>query len=179
MAIGQKNILQRIARAAGSILDPAVLVHPLRLMHYYGYSHVKPKRLISMGKAVRIAPNASFANAERIALGDGVQIGARCALWAGKSTSWIRIGAGTTFGPDCFVTAADYGLAAGTAITDQPMVERDITIGRDCWIGTKSILTAGITIGDGAVIGAGSVVTKDVPAGAIVAGAPARLIRMR
>ena len=59
------------------------------------------------------------------------------------------------------------------------MVERDILIGADCWIGTRAILTAGITIGDGAVIGAGSVVTKDVPAGAIAVGVPARVVRMR
>ncbi len=179
MAVAQKGLLARMLRGASSLLDLGVLIHPFRLMHYYGYSHVKPRRLITMGKGVRLAPNVSFANAERIALGDRVQIGARCSLWAGKSTSWIRVGAGTTFGPDCFVTAADYGLAAGTPVTDQPMTDRDITIGVDCWIGARSILTAGITLGDGAVVGAGSVVTKDVPAGAIVAGVPAKLIRMR
>ena len=179
MAVAQKSLLARTLQGLRSILDPGVLLHPFRLMHYYGYSHVKPRRLVTMGKGVRLAPNVSLANAERIALGDRVQVGARCSLWAGKSTGWIRVGPGTTFGPDCFVTAADYGLAAGTPVTDQPMVDRDIVIGADCWIGARAILTAGVTLGDGAVVGAGSAVTKDVPAGAIVAGVPARMIRMR
>lgn len=179
MAIAKRNLISRLRRAVSSILDPGVLLHPFRLMHYYGYSHVKQRRQLTLGRDVRIAPNVSFANAERITLGDQVQVGARCSLWAGKSTSRIRVGDRTTFGPEVFVTAADYGLAADQRITDQAMIERDITVGADCWIGTRAILTAGITIGDGAVIGAGSVVTKDVPAGAIAVGVPAKVVRMR
>lgn len=179
MTIARRTPLSRLIRAARSFLDPGVFLHPFRLMHYYGYTHVKERRKLTLGRDVRIAPNVSLAHAERIALGDQVQVGARCSLWAGKTTSHIRVGPRTTFGPDCFVTAADYGLAAGTRITDQAMVERDITIGEDCWIGARAILTAGIRIGDGAVIGAGSVVTRDVPAGAIAAGVPARVLKMR
>lgn len=48
-------------------------------------------------------------------------------------------------------------------------------IGRDVWIGGGAIILPGITIGDEAVVGAGSVVTRDVPAGAIVRGNPARI----
>lgn len=53
------------------------------------------------------------------------------------------------------------------------------TVGNDVWIGRSAILLSGISIGDGAVIGAGAVVTKDVPAYAIVAGNPAKIIRYR
>ncbi|MDD2724648.1 MAG: CatB-related O-acetyltransferase [Methylovulum sp.] len=52
-------------------------------------------------------------------------------------------------------------------------------IKHDVWIGSDVLLARGITIGTGAVVAAGSVVTKDVPAYAIVGGAPARLIRYR
>ena len=56
---------------------------------------------------------------------------------------------------------------------------RGVTIGNDVWIGVSAVILAGVTIGDGAVIGAGTVVTKDVPAYAVVAGNPARVIRSR
>ena len=179
MAVKKHTTGMRLARLLGSVLNPQVLVHPFRMLHYYGYSHVLPRREMTIGRDVRIAPNASFRNGARITLGDQVQLGERTALWAGRSTGRISIGDRTTLGPDCYVTAADYGLAAGARITDQQMIERDVTIGADCWIGTKAVITAGVTLGDGCVIGASSVVTRDVPAGAIYAGVPARLIRMR
>lgn len=52
-------------------------------------------------------------------------------------------------------------------------------IGNDVWIGADVKILDGVTIGDGAIVGAGSVVTKDVEAYTIVAGIPARKIRMR
>jgi acetyltransferase-like isoleucine patch superfamily enzyme len=61
--------------------------------------------------------------------------------------------------------------------------ERDVLlptkIGRDVWIGANAVILGGVTIGDGAVVAAGAVVTKDVEAGTIVAGNPARLLRKR
>ena len=56
---------------------------------------------------------------------------------------------------------------------------QSILIGSDVWIGTRSIILDGVKIGDGAVIGAGSIVTKDIPAHAVVAGVPAKIIRYR
>lgn len=56
---------------------------------------------------------------------------------------------------------------------------KPVVIGNDVWIGTNSLILDGVTIGNGAIIAAGSVVTKDVKPYAIVAGVPAKTIRMR
>lgn len=53
----------------------------------------------------------------------------------------------------------------------------DTVIGKNCFIGARSLILPGVTIGDGAIVGAGSVVTKDVPAGCAVAGNPAKVIK--
>lgn len=54
-----------------------------------------------------------------------------------------------------------------------------VHIGHDTWIGHGVVIMPGVRIGNGAVVGSNAVVTKDVPAYAIVAGAPARVLRMR
>ena len=52
-----------------------------------------------------------------------------------------------------------------------------VHLGSDVWVGSGATILAGVTVGDGAVIAAASVVTRDVPAGVLVAGNPARVIR--
>lgn len=54
-----------------------------------------------------------------------------------------------------------------------------VTIGHDVWIGHGAVILPGMTVGNGAVIGANAVVTRDVEPYAIVAGAPARMLRRR
>ncbi|MFI5912088.1 acyltransferase [Dactylosporangium sp. NPDC051541] len=61
----------------------------------------------------------------------------------------------------------------------QPMSSRGIRIGDDVWIGSHVVVLDGVTVGDKAVLAAGAVVTRDVPAGAVVGGNPAKVIKWR
>jgi acetyltransferase-like isoleucine patch superfamily enzyme len=66
----------------------------------------------------------------------------------------------------------DFHRVDGRASADAP-----VSIGNRVWIGAGAKILKGVSIGDGAVIAAGAIVTRDVPAGALVAGNPAQVIR--
>ena len=54
-----------------------------------------------------------------------------------------------------------------------------VTLGHDVWIGHGAVVLPGVSIGNGAAVSAGAIVTRDVPAFAVVAGNPARVLRHR
>lgn len=86
----------------------------------------------------------------------------------------ITIGAGCTFSWD--VQLLDNDFHTMTVDGKQQPSSAPIVIGDRVWVGTRAIVLKGVTIGDGAVVAAGAIVTKDVPAGAVVAGIPAKVI---
>lgn len=169
----------RLRGAVRSLLDPHTFAAALRLLHFASYSHVREVRKLHRGENVTFAPNVSFRNAERITLGQGTHIGEYSVVWAGNSTGRIVLGDKCLLAPRVTLTASNYGLVEGEDIMDQPKLEHDIVLGRDVWLGANTVVLAGVTIGDGAVVAAGGVVTKDVPAGAIVGGVPAKIIGWR
>jgi acetyltransferase-like isoleucine patch superfamily enzyme len=74
----------------------------------------------------------------------------------------------------------DHSFARGIPYSKQPLKTKGpIIIEDEVWIGARSVVLSGVCIGKGAVIAAGSVVTKDIPAEAIAAGSPARVLRFR
>jgi len=56
-------------------------------------------------------------------------------------------------------------------------IKTDTVIGKNCFIGARSIILPGVTIGDGSIVGAGSVVTRDVPPATAVGGNPAKILK--
>ena len=71
------------------------------------------------------------------------------------------------------------GAGAVLAGVVEPPSARPVTVGDDVMIGANAVILEGVSVGDRAVVAAGAVVTEDVPAGAVVAGVPARIIKMR
>lgn len=120
----------------------------------------------------------------RIVLADRVYVGDDCILSAAES---ITIGAGTLLGHGVQVfdnnshpTAADARAADWDAVRSGSargeIASAPVAIGEHAWLGFGCVVLKGVTIGDGAVVAAASVVTADVPAGATVAGNPARVV---
>jgi acetyltransferase-like isoleucine patch superfamily enzyme len=113
-----------------------------------------------------------------LTIGKGTNIQPRCQFSAYKG--YIRIGREVQIAPNCAFYPYDHSIAAGKRIKDQPLSTKGgIAIGDDAWIGYGAVILDGVNIGKGAVVGAGSVVRSNIPDGAIAAGVPARVIRMR
>jgi acetyltransferase-like isoleucine patch superfamily enzyme len=87
---------------------------------------------------------------------------------------------GITIGDDCLI---GHNAVIATLQHDirpsrrSDLLPSPVVIGSNVWLGANVTVLPGVTIGDDAVIGAGSVVTRDIPAGSIAVGSPARVVR--
>lgn len=114
-----------------------------------------------------------------VTIGDDTHIQAGCNLKGFLGS--LRIGANVQMAPGCGFSPYGHRFEDITRpIREQGIESRgDIVIEDDVWLGLGVYVMDGVRIGRGAVIGAGSVVTRDIPAYAVAAGAPARVIRTR
>lgn len=128
------------------------------------------------GEGVVVKSRAYFGTGQHIRVGDRSQLGRNL-----RAECDLELGADVVMGPDVVLMSSAHAFEAIQIPINQQgaLPTRPIIIGNDVWIGTRVIVLPGVRIGDKAVIGAGSVVTKSVPAGAIVAGNPAHVIRYR
>ena len=104
----------------------------------------------------------------RLELGKGSFINSDCKIRCHKE---ITIGEGCAISHDFTVMDSDVHELDGSRNTNP------VHIGNHVWIGTRVTILNGVTVGDGAVIAAGALVTKDVPAGSLVGGVPAKVIK--
>jgi acetyltransferase-like isoleucine patch superfamily enzyme len=127
-------------------------------------------------------------------------------VWVGDGTKIrchegeVTIGAKTVLGQECTISAYrririgeqcviadramfidfDHGVVdVERPVRRQGIYMREVEIGSNVWIGYNACFLRGVRVGDNSIVGANAVVTRDVPANAVVAGVPARVIRMR
>ncbi len=112
-----------------------------------------------------------------IVLGDRCYIGPRSVLFGGGG---IEVGADTLISPGVVLVSHQHSFRRGQVlIREQPLRFGKVVIGRDVWIGANAVVLPGVRLEDGVVVGAGAVVTRDVPAGSVVMGVPARVVGER
>ncbi len=144
------------------------------------------------GLELQIARRATIEFGRFVWIGDGTKI--RC------HEGVVSIGAKTVMGQECTISAYqrvrigeqcviadramfidfDHGVVeVERPIRQQGIYKRDVEVGSNVWIGYGACILRGVRVGDNSIVGTNSVVTRDVPANAVVAGIPARVIRMR
>jgi len=147
---------------------------------------------LGRGLELKIEPRGEIRFGRFVWIGDGTKI--RC------HEGVVEIGAKTVMGQECTISAYqrvrigeqcviadramfidfDHGVVeVERPIRQQGIYKRDVEVGSNVWIGYGACILRGVRVGDNSIVGTNSVVTKDVPANAVVAGIPARVIRMR
>ncbi len=112
-----------------------------------------------------------------VEIGPKTVMGQECTISAYQR---VRIGEQCVIADRAMFIDFDHGVVeVERPIRVQGIYKRDIEVGSNVWIGYGACILRGVRVGDNAIVGTSAVVTKDVPANAVVAGAPARIIRMR
>jgi acetyltransferase-like isoleucine patch superfamily enzyme len=165
----------------------------------HGSGRFKRSQIARIGQNVILEAGVLVFHPENIEIGDGVYVG-HYTILKGYYRGRMVIGDGTWIGQQCFfhsagdlIIGSNVGIGPGVKIitsshaeegTAKPILHSRIesapvAIEDDADIGVGAVVLPGVRIGKGAQVGAGAVVAADVPAYSVVAGVPARLIRMR
>lgn len=122
-------------------------------------------------QSLRVFPPLYADFGKNITVGENVFINACCHF---QDHGGVSIGDGCQIGHNVVFATLNHGLAPKERKSTYPA---PIVLGRNVWVGSNATILQGVTIGDNAVIAAGAVVTKDVAAGTVVGGVPARFIK--
>lgn len=108
-----------------------------------------------------------------IHLGEGFYANVDCVVLDAAS---VEIGRNCLLGPGVHVYTSTHPIDAAERREGMESA-KPVAVGDDVWIGGRAVINPGVTVGDGSVIASGAVVTADVPAGVVVGGNPASVVK--
>lgn len=126
----------------------------------------------SRGKRCLIEPPFRCDYGTNLHVGEGFFANVDCVF---LDVRRIEIGTNCLLGPGVHLYTATHPLDPGDR-ADGLECGEPVTIGDDVWIGGRAVVNPGVEIGEGTVVASGAVVTRDVPAGVVVGGNPARVL---
>ena len=135
---------------------------------------------VSIGKDARFLFISSYYGSKykpSVIIGDNVFIGNRFSiLWAAP----IEIGKNTLIASDVMISSENHGINPESAETygAVPLDAEPVEIGDGCWLGEKSCIMPGVVLGRRCIVAASAVVTKSFPPYSLVAGVPAKVIKV-
>ncbi len=165
-----------------------LFLYPMKRRKLKQFNIKLPTSIFAKEISLRLEEGASVAQvvivSPRLTIGAGSYIRSGCELLNVREIGrYCSIGNGVVIGQERTGHPLDWVSTHPFQHTDDSKSfsqHREPTvIGHDVWIGREAIIMEGVTLGTGCVVGARAVVTKNVPPFAIVAGVPARVIRMR
>jgi acetyltransferase-like isoleucine patch superfamily enzyme len=116
-------------------------------------------------------------------LGQGIRIGARTSVGAFNvilGQGGVFVGDDVLLGPGVHIYSENHNFDdLDVPIRQQGETRDPVIVGDNVWVGANTVILAGASIGDGSIVAAGSIVRGTVPPYSIVAGVPAKLVRMR
>ena len=124
---------------------------------------------------VYIGKHVQIIHPERLILHNNISIHDYCYI---DCSGYISIGNDVSIAHNCsFISFNHTYMNTTLPIRSQPLFFGSITIESNCWIGCKAIILKDVTISKNSIVAAGAVVKDDVPAGALVGGCPAKVLR--
>jgi maltose O-acetyltransferase len=127
----------------------------------------------AVGEGVVVRPPLWIDYGSNITIGAGTFVNYDCVL---LDVAPIRVGAACQLATRVQLLTATHPLDPGPRRRGWESAE-PIALGDNVWLGGGAIVCPGVTIGEDTVVGAGAVVTRDLPAGVLAAGVPARVLR--
>lgn len=154
------------------LLHGSVFRKPL---HVQGLKYIKIGKNVSVDSFSRLDVYNISNSRPEVVLEDNVMICFNCTLLV---ASKLFIGENTTIASKVLITTENHSIDPEMGnYCRQPLITKDVHIGKNCWIGESAVILPGVTIGDYSIVGAGSIVTNNIPEYSMAVGIPAKVIK--